>query len=185
MIFPGMDPYLEPPQLWTGVHASLIVYFREQLQPQLRPRYVAAIEERVYLEEADAQRVPDLWVRRRTGSSKRNGKVALLAPDAPVVVRVPREDDYLACVNRAQEIRDKFDLYPRTLFQRLPRIQIPLAGKDADVILDVQDALEKTWDAAAYDLRIQYDQPCDPPLSKKDQTWANDLIRKAKRKRGK
>src|ERR1700678_1548030 len=50
MLFPGMDPYLEDPQLWTGVHTSLIVYIRDFLQPLLRPRYVAAIEERVYLE---------------------------------------------------------------------------------------------------------------------------------------
>ena len=44
MIFPGMDPYLEEPALWPGVHASLIVYIRDVLQPQLRPRYVAAID---------------------------------------------------------------------------------------------------------------------------------------------
>jgi hypothetical protein len=25
MVFPGMDPYLEDPILWTGVHASLVV----------------------------------------------------------------------------------------------------------------------------------------------------------------
>ena len=50
MIFPGMDPYLESPLLWPGVHTSLIVYFRDQLQPLLRPRYLATIEERVYLE---------------------------------------------------------------------------------------------------------------------------------------
>ena len=24
MIFPGMDPYLESPQLWPGIHAALI-----------------------------------------------------------------------------------------------------------------------------------------------------------------
>ena len=46
MIFPGMDPWLEDPPLWPDVHESLIVYFREQLQPFLRPRYVAAIERR-------------------------------------------------------------------------------------------------------------------------------------------
>lgn len=48
MIFPGMDPYLERPQLWTGVHSRLIVYLADQLEPLLRPRYVSAVEERVY-----------------------------------------------------------------------------------------------------------------------------------------
>jgi hypothetical protein len=31
MLFPGMDPYLEDPHLWTGVHTSLIVYIRDFL----------------------------------------------------------------------------------------------------------------------------------------------------------
>jgi len=47
MLFPGMDPYLEDPQIWSGVHTTLIVYIRNQLQPRLRPRYIAAIEVRV------------------------------------------------------------------------------------------------------------------------------------------
>ena len=53
MIFPGMDPWLEDPPLSPNVvHESLIVYYREQLQPLLRPRYVAAIKQRrLYVEE--------------------------------------------------------------------------------------------------------------------------------------
>ncbi len=47
MIFPGMDPYLEHPVLWPGVHNTLIVYFAEQLAPLLRPRYAASVEQRV------------------------------------------------------------------------------------------------------------------------------------------
>lgn len=50
MIFPGMDPYLEAPELWPGCHNSLIVYILDHLRPLLRPRYIAAIEERVFVE---------------------------------------------------------------------------------------------------------------------------------------
>ncbi|HUY32461.1 MAG TPA: DUF4058 family protein [Pirellulales bacterium] len=49
-IFPGMDPYLENPHLWTGFHARFIVYISDHLQSVLPPRYVAAVEERVYVE---------------------------------------------------------------------------------------------------------------------------------------
>jgi len=35
--FPGMDPYLEHPALWEGVHARLIVAIANQLQPKLNP----------------------------------------------------------------------------------------------------------------------------------------------------
>jgi len=38
MIFPGMDPYLENPQLWPGVHTRLIVYLADQLQLLLPAR---------------------------------------------------------------------------------------------------------------------------------------------------
>jgi len=47
MIFPGMDPYLEEPTYWVGVHDTLAVYIRDVLQPMLLPRYVASLEERV------------------------------------------------------------------------------------------------------------------------------------------
>lgn len=46
--FPGMDPYLEQPDLWQNVHNSLIVALRDDLAPRLRPRYFVAIEERTY-----------------------------------------------------------------------------------------------------------------------------------------
>lgn len=44
MIFPGMDPYLEVPELWPGVHNILIVNILNYLTPLLRPRYIAAVE---------------------------------------------------------------------------------------------------------------------------------------------
>src|SRR6266436_8389369 len=63
--FPGMDPYLEHPTLWPGVHNGLIAALQLALAPQLRPRYYIALEERVYVTEP-AQRAfvgrPDLAV---------------------------------------------------------------------------------------------------------------------------
>lgn len=47
--FPGMDPYLERPDLWPDVHNSLITALRDELSPLLRPRYYISIEERTYL----------------------------------------------------------------------------------------------------------------------------------------
>ena len=51
--FPGMDPYLERPSLWPDVHHELISGIREHLNRQLRPRYVARVEERTYYPEED------------------------------------------------------------------------------------------------------------------------------------
>jgi hypothetical protein len=65
--FPGMDPYLEDPVLWAGLHVNLIAEIQATLNRQLRPRYYAAIEERVYVLDADdpahaLQRVPDVRI---------------------------------------------------------------------------------------------------------------------------
>jgi hypothetical protein len=89
---------------------------------------------------------------------------------------------YLASVNRARGERDVFELYASALHERLPRIAIPLAGKDADVVLDLQAVLEQTYEDGAYADRINYRAPCRPPLAKADQTWAARIIRAAKQR---
>ena len=89
MIFPGMDPWMEDPPLWPDVHESLIVYFRAQLQPLLRPRYVAAIEQRLYVEGPDRRVAPDIWIRESRQPRLATGAVATLAEvDEPLVADV-------------------------------------------------------------------------------------------------
>ena len=47
--FPGMDPYLERPSLWPGLHVAFIGKLQAALNPQLLPNYIAQIETRVYI----------------------------------------------------------------------------------------------------------------------------------------
>ncbi len=90
--FPGMDPWLENARLWAGVHTSLITYLRDALQPELRPHYLAAIEERVYVASIGRSFVPDVSVRRRGQDSPIGVSTAVLAPDDAVVVEVSEEE---------------------------------------------------------------------------------------------
>lgn len=46
--FPGMDPYLEHPDLWPDVHHGLIEALRTTLALALRPRYRVLVEKRTY-----------------------------------------------------------------------------------------------------------------------------------------
>ena len=46
--FAGMNPYLEQPEIWSQVHKWLTILIAQTLNPQLRPKYRVAIEERVY-----------------------------------------------------------------------------------------------------------------------------------------
>jgi hypothetical protein len=92
--FPGMDPYLESPWLWRDVHLELISTSRALLVPQLQPRYVARLEERVYISTEDdpdkAFYYPDLKVAERNGhgrpKAKSGKKVAAHAKADPPVV---------------------------------------------------------------------------------------------------
>jgi hypothetical protein len=80
-----MDPYLE--SHWGDVHASLVIYARDQLQAGLPGSLVARVEERVFVESPIVLRralVPDVRVfENRSGKSegaKTNGAVAMAEP---------------------------------------------------------------------------------------------------------
>lgn len=60
--FPGMDPYLEHPVLWSGVHQRLITYLGDELNALLPPDYVADIGERLYVVQAGRNIYPDVAV---------------------------------------------------------------------------------------------------------------------------
>lgn len=50
--FPGINPYLE--QLLSGVHHRLITAIANSVAPQIRPKYIVAVEERIYKTVADS-----------------------------------------------------------------------------------------------------------------------------------
>ena len=64
--FPGMDPYLEGRSRWPDLHSRIINIASDQLIAKLRPKYLARIEERVYIsDEMDSDRsvfVPDIKI---------------------------------------------------------------------------------------------------------------------------
>ena len=102
--FPGMDPYLENPVFWPGFHDSLVVEFKTQLNALIQPRYVAMIEERVYItDQHDAGRqtiIPDVHVFSTTKSGQNRIQVE---PDTTATVVEPIEIDLLE-----DEVRDSF-----------------------------------------------------------------------------
>ena len=80
--FPGMNPYLEDPDLWPGVHKTFIASLQRLLSPQLRPDYMVRIEERVYVSDepnASGQRpfrVPDVMIVDEGGAAARATAIA-------------------------------------------------------------------------------------------------------------
>jgi Protein of unknown function (DUF4058) len=94
--FPGMDPYLETPDLWPDVHHKLISEIQTALVPGLRPRYVARVELRVYVADEDDPHkpvIPDVRVEKsgRNGG-KRAETVSTLTVAEPLIVPLLDEE---------------------------------------------------------------------------------------------
>jgi len=95
------------------------------------------------------------------------------------MVDVPKKvgsHEYLVHVSKKDE-RPWGLLYPVSLSQRLPVIPIPLKPGDPDARLDMQAVLDEAYDRAGDDLRIDYRDEPNPPLSGKLATWADELLR--------
>jgi len=106
MPFPGMDPYLEHPILWPSVHTRLIVALANQLGPRIAPHYVASVEERVFIEVPEQQRIPDAWIQKTRpeghGPMPRSGTGVA----TPLVVEVDElevHEPYIAILDRYRD----------------------------------------------------------------------------------
>jgi Protein of unknown function (DUF4058) len=91
--FVGMNPYLEAPELWAGIHHLLIGAIAQSLNPILRPHYFVAVEERIYDQDAMLVGIPDDVVLARSRSAMRpvdrSGGNAVLTPDQAIAVTLP------------------------------------------------------------------------------------------------
>ena len=92
--FPGMNPYLESPELWPQVHHLLISSIFESLVPQLLPKYIVDIEKRVYElsgENSLLVGIPDVTVQRSPSQTNpTSSNVAVAAPPVTALkVRLP------------------------------------------------------------------------------------------------
>lgn len=65
--FPGMDPYLERPRYFPGLHGGLIFAIKEILQPSLPEAYYAESNQYVWLETTKRYVEPDANVMRERG----------------------------------------------------------------------------------------------------------------------
>jgi hypothetical protein len=257
--FPGMDPYLEHPALWPGVHQRLITYLGDRLNTLLPPHYVADIGERLYVVQPDRSIYPDVVVVEPPSTvalpEQQQGSTAtVLSSDPPWVLTVeplevrevfieilsvedasrvitvievlspsnktansegrqlyvtkqqeilqspihlieidllrygehtvaaPRESllargvwDYLVCLHRGGQ-RARYEVWATTLRQRLPRIRVPLAHGEPDIVLDVQAVFDRCYDEGAYARRLDYRREPLLPLSETDRTWAATLL---------
>jgi hypothetical protein len=95
--------------------------------------------------------------------------------------RVPMTDPlpaapYFVLLSRAPD-RPMTEVWPVTLQERFPSIPVPLLPGDNEATLDLQGVLTTVYDAAGYDLAIDYTRPPEGPLSPADAAWIEELLR--------
>ena len=98
--FPGMNPYLE--RHWGDVHASLVLYARNQLNRQMRGPLRARVEERLVVENSGAEEArsiyPDVKVHLAARHAHQNaGGVSVAAAGTlalePDIVQLAEQED--------------------------------------------------------------------------------------------
>jgi hypothetical protein len=99
----------------------------------------------------------------------RKGQHVLLAPWENVLQH--GRFDYLISLCRANR-RDCCEVWGVDLRQRLPRVALPLAEGDADLMLDVQNLLDHCYNARGFDRQIDYQSDPYYPLPRLDALWA-------------
>lgn len=105
----------------------------------------------------------------------RSGPHTIAAP-AGLLRRYVDRWDYLVCLHRAGQ-DTRFEVWTRTVRNRLPRIRVPLENGLPDVILDLQEAFDRNYEEGAYIRRIDYRKPPSIPLRPPDDAWAEELLR--------
>ncbi len=90
--FPGMNPWLEDPDLWRDVRHSLITAIRDELSPQLAPRYFVAVETHTYITRPDPlyqrTRFPDVMVLQTDRAPVKTAR-AYAPTIEPILVELP------------------------------------------------------------------------------------------------
>jgi Protein of unknown function (DUF4058) len=90
--FPGMDPYIENPDVWSNFHGNFITALQSQLNQRLPPRFFAAGDLHVWGQLADLPSpvligAPDTYVTERPIRANGNGQATAMLT-APVTTRL-------------------------------------------------------------------------------------------------
>ncbi len=140
--FPGMNPYLEHPEIWSGIHLLLIAALAESLTPQLRPKYFVSVEVRMYQtrgEESLLVGIPDVSIHpsvRATHDDITNTAVATPSVQ-PISVTVPMPETIRQGYLEIREVKTKEVV---TAVEVLSPVN-KRSGKERDTYLDKRNSI--------------------------------------------
>src|SRR5205823_2670763 len=117
--------------------------------------------------------------RRQVLSTRTNlVEIDLLRGGNPMEMQPPPQGDYRIVVRAGWE-RPQARLYTCSVRQALPEVPVPLRRGAQEARLPLGTLLADTYARAYYELRLDYRQPPEPPLSPPDAAWVDTLLRTA------
>ncbi len=106
----------------------------------------------------------------------RQGRWTLAVPE--IVARQASVFEYLVSVSRAYD-RGHFEIYPIRHQDRLPRIAVPLAEEDPDVVANLQTLFEGCYERGRFSDLIDYSRDPSVPLAREHGGWLEQVLRQA------
>jgi hypothetical protein len=103
-------------------------------------------------------------------------EIDLLRGGSPMEMQPLPQSDYRMLVRAGWE-RPQARLYAWSVRQPLPELSVPLRRGEQEARLPLGQLLADIYARAHYDLRLDYRQPPEPPLSPPDTAWADVLLR--------
>ncbi len=184
--FPGMNPYLEHPELWHQVHNRLIVGIADTIAEQVAPKYFVSIEQRIYQiihtikerylevrEVATKELITVIEVlsptnKRSEGRSLYETKRIKILTSMTNLVEIDllRSGKPMMVQGAPQSQyrilvsrasdRPNADLFAFDLQEEIPDFPVPLRGEMPEPIVRLQTVLNETYQRGRLDLLIDY-----------------------------
>jgi hypothetical protein len=205
--FPGMDPYIEHPDVWSDFHGGLAGEIRAKLNKTVQPRYVArmaprmADEQRLFAAEvvetgamrlvtaieilSPVHKQPGMevhheYLRKRREllrSSAHLIEIDLFRAGRRPPLERPVQPAPYYVVLSREERRPYVDVWPIQLADSLPTIPIPLLEPDPDAALDLGAVVAAVYERGGYATLIDYSRPPPPPLTDSEAAWLDEFLR--------
>lgn len=95
--FPGMDPFLEHPEIFPDFHDRFVTHLSEAVQPRLPAPYIATLGRRAWIEVSERYSEPDVQIARPRSTGNQTEPAAPVAVadsprTEPLVIRVPHDE---------------------------------------------------------------------------------------------
>jgi hypothetical protein len=96
--------------------------------------------------------------------------------------RIPMEEDWpaspgyvLTCWKKTAPM---CKVWPAYFDRPLPKLRVPLAPRDDDLVMDLQPMVEAIYERSRYAMDINYERPCLPPLDERTAAWIKERLSK-------